>query len=144
MEKANDLCEIFCGTHDFKSFRGSFRGNERGRQQDTVCTIESISISKVFDDRNTLPSCETYCISFTGNRFLYKMVRFLVGTIIDFGTGRKGITIDQISQTLCATIRENTETTSNRITTCAPSTGLVLHKVEYPPDWNFKWVRERV
>ena len=146
MEKANILCETFCGTHDFISFRGSFRGNERGKQQNTVCTLESIDISKISSDRNTLPSCETYCISFTGDRFLYKMVRFLVGAIVDYGAGRKGITVDLISKYLCepANAGGNSHATSDKITTCAPSAGLVLHKVEYPTDCNFKWVRDRL
>ena len=65
------------------------------------------------------------------------MVRFLVGTIVDFGAGGKGVTLESVSQILDGKEKYPFE---NPITTCAPAKGLVLQKVEYPKECLFQWI----
>lgn len=66
--------EYFLGTHDFLSFMASGSGIEN-----TTRTIYSFDIDKKDD-----------IISFVlrGDGFLYKMVRIIVGTLIDVGRGK--------------------------------------------------------
>jgi tRNA pseudouridine38-40 synthase len=59
------------------------------------------------------------------NRFLHHMVRFLVGTMLDIASGRRGIEV--ISRLLTAA--DNRE-----VSAPAPPHGLYLESVEYPRD----------
>lgn len=63
------------GTHDFTSFCAS-----KTEVQDKVRTIYQIKIEKQDDE---------LIFSFIGNGFLYNMVRILVGTLLDVGSGQK-------------------------------------------------------
>lgn len=59
------------------------------------------------------------------NRFLHHMVRFLVGTMVDVGTGRRPV----------AAVRELLEAPDNSWTSPpAPAHGLFLDAVQYPRD----------
>lgn len=62
------------GEHDFRGF--SSIKNEK----DTIREIYSIDIQK----KDTI-----IIISITGNGFLYHMVRIIVGTLVDIGTGKR-------------------------------------------------------
>ena len=68
--------ETICGTHDFAAFRGS--SDER---TDTVRTIDRVSIDHGSDSRIVRITVE-------GDRFMYNMVRIIVGTLVDIGSGR--------------------------------------------------------
>ena len=72
MKKA---AEYFEGTHDFRAFMAS------GSQvKDTVRTVKKVQLKKHDDDR--------IIFNFTGEGFLYNMVRIMVGTLLDVGTGK--------------------------------------------------------
>lgn len=71
--EANDLL----GTHDFAAFRGA-----QDARVETVRTIHSATWSRDLSDERVL------WFEITGNRFLYHMVRIIVGTLIDVGRGR--------------------------------------------------------
>jgi len=62
------------GRHDFDSFRA-----EGSIEKDTIRTIEEIR----FDEEGDLIR-----IYFSGDGFLYMMIRIIVGTLIDVGRGR--------------------------------------------------------
>jgi tRNA pseudouridine38-40 synthase len=64
------------GTHDFRAFRTS-----ADRRTDTVRTIFR---ADAFDDSDP----RILCIEIEGDKFLHRMVRIIVGTIIDVGRGR--------------------------------------------------------
>jgi tRNA pseudouridine38-40 synthase len=66
-----------CGEHDFVAFRGA--ADER---EDTV---RHVLRAEVRTSR-----CDARCleIEITGNRFLYRMVRIIVGTLVDVGRAR--------------------------------------------------------
>jgi tRNA pseudouridine38-40 synthase len=63
------------GTHDFSSFCSA-----RTEVEDKVRTIETIEISQDGD---------RISFRFIGNGFLYNMVRILVGTLIEVGSGKR-------------------------------------------------------
>lgn len=67
------------GKYDFKGFM-----NTDGSTNDTVRTIIDARITKVG---------EIYIFDFIGNGFLYNMVRIIIGTILDIGTGRSDICV---------------------------------------------------
>ena len=68
--------EFIVGTHDFKSFEAS-GGNPR---ETTVRTISNLTIEEE-GDRTV--------IEVTGDGFLYNMVRIMVGTLVEVGTGKR-------------------------------------------------------
>lgn len=65
----------FLGTHDFKTFCAN-----KKMKKSTVRTITSI----VIEDKDGMVN-----IRYTGNGFLYNMVRILTGTLIEVGRGKK-------------------------------------------------------
>jgi tRNA pseudouridine38-40 synthase len=68
-------CNHLLGTHDFSSFCSA-----RTEVEDKVRTIETIEI---------LQDGEHISFRFKGNGFLYNMVRILVGTLIEVGSGKR-------------------------------------------------------
>ena len=65
------------GTHDYKSFCSNKR-----MKKSTVRTITSIDIA--YD-----PAQELLTLTYSGNGFLYNMVRILSGTLIEIGLGMR-------------------------------------------------------
>lgn len=96
------------GKHDFKAFCSN-----RRTKKSTVRTIFNIEIT--FEN-------DTLTMRFTGNGFLYNMVRILSGTLLQVGTGE--IDPNTIPDILAGTDRKNAGVT-------LPSIGLMLESVEY-------------
>ena len=72
MEQA---AEALCGEHDFSAFCGNAK-----MKKSTVRRIDAITITR---------RGEELWMDFTGNGFLYNMVRILVGTLIEVGRGER-------------------------------------------------------
>lgn len=75
LEAMKKAAEYFLGTHDFKTFCAN-----KKMKKSTVRTITSIEIK----EQNGMVT-----ISYTGNGFLYNMVRILTGTLIEVGRGMR-------------------------------------------------------
>lgn len=127
-------CTVLQGTHDFRAFRGAPRGKDDRRKQlkeSTICTLFSVSL-----ERDTapcpIPGLHTYQLSVTGDRFLYKMVRFLVGSLVSLGLGQ--INHDDVAHAL-----ETGSFDPRRRPSCAPGNGLLLADVAFKSDLN--WLR---
>jgi tRNA pseudouridine38-40 synthase len=74
----HDLAQTLVGKHDFCAFRGA-----ADTRTDTVRQIFRIDVRPAHnDDRITLIDVE-------GDKFLYNMVRIIVGTLIDIGRERR-------------------------------------------------------
>lgn len=98
------------GTHDFSSFC-----NERSLlDKNPVCTLQSIEINSFEKGR--------LCFKISGDRFLFRMVRNLVGTLAYVGLGK--INSDAISKVLQGRQRALAGVT-------APAHGLHLMQVFY-------------
>ncbi|HZH61643.1 MAG TPA: tRNA pseudouridine(38-40) synthase TruA [Metabacillus sp.] len=108
IESIRQACFHLCGTHDFTSFCVA-----KTDVEDKVRTIYSIEL---IEEGTDLIFC------FTGNGFLYNMVRILMGTLLDVGQGKK--TPDQIPSILEGRDRSLSGKT-------APGHGLYLWKVYY-------------
>lgn len=108
LEKMKKAAEILCGTHDFAAFTSAKKS-----KKSTVRTIENIAIEKNGD---------IITFTFTGDGFLFHMVRILMGTLLLVGT--------------CATIPEDVEiilSSKNRSEAgpLVPAQGLTLVEVRY-------------
>ncbi len=98
------------GEHDFRGF--AFAAE---RRKNSVRTITGCQVSE--------PDEELH-VAVTGDGFLYKMVRNIVGTLIEIGRGRwRPDRIDEILQSRDRGLAGPT----------APASGLCLVHVEYPP-----------
>lgn len=107
IEAMEDTANLLLGTHDYKGFSA-------GRtKKSTIRTIKSIEI------KTHGPRME---ITFTGNGFLYNMVRILTGTIIEAGLGQR--TPDSVLQVFDSLDRQKAGFT-------APPQGLCFMKVIY-------------
>ena len=108
MQKASDL---LLDTHDFSAFC-----NERSLlQKDPVCTLRAITLTPLEESRLSL--------TFLGDRFLFRMVRNLVGTLLYVGCGK--LSIEEIPALFLHKKRALAGVT-------APAQGLHLLHVFYP------------
>ena len=96
------------GTHDFRAF-SSYRRTKKS----TVRTLERIGIERRGEELR---------LSFTGDGFLYHMVRILTGTLIEVGLHRREP--EEMEGILASLDREQAGFT-------APAQGLCLVSVEY-------------
>lgn len=97
------------GTHDFKSFEAS-GGNPR------ETTIRTISDLQIHGDGNQI------VIEVTGDGFLYNMVRIMVGTLVEIGTGKRPP--EEVTDILAAQDRQKAGFT-------APPQGLYLKEIYF-------------
>ena len=109
-EKMKDAAEIFLGTHNFRAYSAN-RG--KGVVENTVKTIYELNLKK---------RGKTITISTLGSGYLYKMVRMLVGALVQVGLGK--LTTQDLQRILLAEIR------GTKIR-AAPAEGLRLDKVFY-------------
>jgi tRNA pseudouridine38-40 synthase len=105
MEQAS---KFFLGTHDFTSFCAA-----KTEVEDKVRTIESIDFT--LED-------EILTIRFIGNGFLYNMVRILVGTLLEVGSGERS------PEDIPIILAHNDRRVSGKT---APAHGLYLWEVFY-------------
>ena len=105
MRQAADL---LCGTHDFRAFCSNKR-----MKKSTVRTLERIEIRQ---------EGSKISLVFTGNGFLYNMVRILTGTLLEVGLHQRQP--EEMPEILESLNRENAGFT-------APAQGLYLDSVAY-------------
>ena len=96
------------GEHDFKSFTSTKKG-----KKSTVRRIDRIDIAQ---EGNLLT------FTFTGNGFLYHMVRILMGTLLEVGEGKRSP--DSMPELISAKNREAAGP-------LVPAKGLILKEVYY-------------
>ena len=108
IKKMNKACEKIVGTHDFIGF-----SSLKKSKKSTVRTIKEISIQK---EGNVLH------FTFIGEGFLYKMVRIIMGTLLEIGAGT--IEPEAIEEVFLRGIRSDAGMT-------VPSQGLFLDEVYY-------------
>ena len=101
--------KLFIGTHDFSGFAAN-----RGHPVDsTVRTIRKTRLRR---------TATTTVIEFEGDGFLYKMVRLMVGAMVQCAQGKKSV--DDVRQRLLSL-------TTQRVGFVAPAQGLTLVRVLY-------------
>jgi len=110
-DKVERELKSLLGAHDFTTFCSS-----NTDCKSMVCNISAVSLSC---NENGI---RTFTIE--ANRFIYKMIRSLAGTLVDIGRG-------SISDSLRAIIDCRDR---NRAGVTAPAYGLTLEWVSYPPE----------
>ena len=75
LEAMEEAAKLLCGEHDFSAFCGNPK-----MKKSTVRFLRRIAIQR---------QGEEIQLRFTGNGFLYNMVRILVGTLIEVGRGER-------------------------------------------------------
>ncbi|MCX7661877.1 MAG: tRNA pseudouridine(38-40) synthase TruA [Candidatus Omnitrophica bacterium] len=103
------------GKHDFKAFVKA----ETSKTKSTIRTIKNIVIKKI---KETLFNAYLISIEIEADGFLHKMVRNMVGTLIEIG--RKKISPQQIKKILASKDRRLAGP-------CVPAHGLYLVKINY-------------
>jgi tRNA pseudouridine38-40 synthase len=106
---------LFKGRHDFHAF-AAYRGNEQP-DMDWFRTIHRAELETLADG---------YRITWVGDGFLYKMVRFLTGAAVQAAQGR--IRMDD----LAALLDQLPGLPLGKAPNCAPADGLYLQEVLYP------------
>lgn len=106
--------ELFLGEHDFRAF-AALRGNE---------TAET-SYRRRLSCCDLVTTDDGYRITYTGNGFLYKMVRLLTGAAVHVAQGR--LRLDELQKML----ESPTEPPCGKSPFCAPPDGLILDHVSY-------------
>lgn len=107
--QAARAARIFTGRHDF----AGFAANRGHANEETIRTIRNVrAIKKGY----------LLTIEFDGDGFLYRMVRLMVGTIVQHGSGK--VALSQIREQLRAP-------RVDRARLAAPAAGLLLVRVYY-------------
>ncbi len=121
--------QALVGKHDFSSFESA--GSERA---DSIRTIYELTIVRnivvaslrdanfAVSERLPYDSSDRVTIEVAGDGFLYNMVRSIVGTLVEVGTGKQRI--EWVAEVLAARDRRAAGQT-------APPQGLFLVKVDY-------------
>jgi tRNA pseudouridine38-40 synthase len=109
----DETSRALLGDHSFRAFAKAGQ-EERGDR----CTVETV-VWEPWDEFGVT-------FSITANRYLHHMVRYLVGTLVEVGFGRRPS--DEVARLL--------EGTDPELTTSppAPPQGLFLARVEYPAE----------
>lgn len=95
IKKMTKASKLMIGTHDFFNFSGRDKAQKKFRR-----TIGSLKITEVASDllRLSGQKGKILAIKVTSKAFLYKMVRFIVGTLVE--AGKSNVTKDQIKAML--------------------------------------------
>ncbi len=108
VEAMRRAASYLLGEHDFKAFTSAKKG-----KKSTLRRIDSVDISRKGD---------LLTFTFTGNGFLYHMIRILVGTLLEVGRGERDET--SIPVLIASKDRE-------KAGPLVPGKGLVLEEVFY-------------
>ncbi len=111
VKKMKDAEKLFIGMHDFKSF-----SEKSPEDKSTKCLVESLEIT---EDKNKI------YIRIKASHFLWKMVRRIVGTLVEIG--RSNINNDVIVDLLA----NKKGGAYNPAEYTAPPSGLFLEKIYY-------------
>ncbi|CAD2109993.1 tRNA pseudouridine synthase, putative [Plasmodium vinckei] len=117
IDKIKECSKLFIGYHNFECFRGTLKGTEKQRTINTFCNIHFLDIYKLKDN--------LYQFVIQGDRFLYHMIRIIVGVLIQVGVGI--LNIQDVKDALynCKPLR---------VKLCAPAQGLCLKKILFPAE----------
>ena len=108
LEAMEQAAAFLCGTHDYRAFCSL-----KKFKKSTVRTIEKIEIGKIGQEIR---------ISYTGDGFLYHMVRILTGTLVEVGLGLRK------PEEMTAILEGLDRTKAGKL---MPPEGLTLESVEY-------------
>lgn len=166
--KMQQACDVLVGEHDFLAFQASGSTSHKGGQnrhqqlfnnqeslslsstsskcthlRNTVCHLTNVSILPMTPPTTVyfpgvVPPLQHYQVVIQGNRFLYKMIRFLVGALV--AVSKETLNVSDIQRALQIGHWKKPDG-SRKEFECAPPHGLSLAHVDYhenattPIDW---------
>ena len=71
------------GERDYACF-----GSKTAPEENTICDIKYVRVENIPAEPLCIPRSRLICIEVRGDRFLYKMVRTIAGTLLEIGRGR--------------------------------------------------------
>lgn len=110
-EKMRRAAELLCGEHDFSAFCTA-----RSKKKSAVRNLRRITVERKGEELR---------LTFTGDGFLYNMVRILTGTLLEAGSGARSA--ESVGEALASHDRSMAGFT-------APARGLFLWDLRYPGD----------
>jgi tRNA pseudouridine38-40 synthase len=113
-ETLDEALSLLRGSHDFRAFAAN-RGNE----------TEDTNYRRTITEASFLPTEHGYRLTFTGDGFLYKMVRLLTGAAVHAAQGR--LRLDDLADLLDQPV----SLPHGKSPLCAPPDGLSLLEVHY-------------
>jgi len=118
VKKMKDASKLFIGMHDFRNF-----AEKSPEDKSTKCLVESIEVTE---------DASKIYIRIKASHFLWKMVRRIVGTLVEIGRGNN-ITKDDIQSLLLPSPHRRGAggEVFNPAEYTAPPSGLFLEKVYY-------------
>ena len=117
VEAMQKAAAYLIGTHDFKAFTS----NKRSKKS-TVRTIENITIEQTASALFPGGKKDEIRFTYSGNGFLYHMVRILTGTLLEVGMHRRKP--EEVAEILACGLRE-------KAGELVPAKGLTLMEVRY-------------
>ncbi len=118
VKKMKDASKLFVGMHDFKAF-----SEKSPEDKSTKCLVELLEVT---EDANKI------YIRIKASHFLWKMVRRIVGTLVEIGRGKMD---KQQIASLLLPLSSQERGTGGEVKTIAeftaPPSGLFLEKIEY-------------
>ena len=106
--KMKTAADMLLGEHDFAAFT-----NAKHMKKSTVRKVDAVNFEQIGEELR---------LYFTGNGFLYNMVRILTGTLLEIGTGERAP--EEIPEILASRRRD-------RAGFLVPAKGLILWDVQY-------------
>ena len=155
LELVQSACAIVSGTHNFAAFEGAPKSPQERRERaekwkdptTTTCHLMDVSILLVEDSSrsSTFPASlqgvesatQEFHFRITGDRFLYKMNRFLVGALVAIGYGK--LSIQDLERALETGSWVDPITGKRPQFQCAPAKGLTLAEVSYGDETIIDW-----
>lgn len=113
LRRMREAAPAFVGMRDFRSFAAR-QARPAGEHESTLVAIERLDI---------VESGDLMLVGIEGSHFLWKMVRRMVGVLVDIGRGR-------LDRSAAAEYMVDTSDSPARLT--APPSGLFLDRVYYP------------
>lgn len=119
--KMQEAASYFLGTHNFYNFAASGSSVQDFVRRIDVCDI---SFHQIAHKKPWLETDGYWCFRLTGNGFLYKMVRNMVGTLVLVGKGK----LEPTAVPALITAKEKPHIAP------APAHGLFMEQVYYAPE----------
>ncbi|KAL1495975.1 hypothetical protein AB1Y20_014615 [Prymnesium parvum] len=114
---AAHAASLMLGRHSFAAFGNTPRGKERRAPVDASCALQMLQL------RQLTPTVVQFRVR--GDRFLYKMVRNIVGALVRVGQG------ELEHEELLHALESGRFERSDSLPITAPAHGLVLHSIMY-------------